>query len=192
MFKKGWKKEVFTIPNLLSLFRMVLIPVYVMLYLQASDPTEYFLAGTILAVSCITDLFDGKIARKFNMVSTLGKILDPLADKLTQLALTICLSIQYPVMRIVLVLFLVKEIFQTFAGIFFLRQGKMLPGALIAGKICTSVFFISLIIMILIPTLSVKIITLIATIDLLFLSYAFVSYIFAYYGRNTKVQDMEA
>lgn len=192
MFKKGWKKEVFTIPNLLSLFRMVLIPVYVTLYLQASDPTEYFLAGTILAVSCITDLFDGKIARKFNMVSTLGKILDPLADKLTQLALTICLSIQYPVMRIVLVLFLVKEIFQTFAGIFFLRQGKMLPGALIAGKICTSVFFISLIIMILIPTLSVKIITLIATIDLLFLSYAFVSYIFAYYGRNTKVQDMEA
>ena len=192
MFKKGWKKEVFTIPNLLSLFRMVLIPVYVMLYLQASDPTEYFLAGTILAVSCITDLFDGKIARKFNMVSTLGKILDPLADKLTQLALTICLSIQYPVMRIVLVLFLVKEIFQTFAGIFFLRQGKMLPGALIAGKICTSVFFISLIIMILIPTLSVKIITLIATIDLLFLSYSFVSYIFAYYGRNTKVQDMEA
>ena len=192
MFKKGWKKEVFTIPNLLSLFRMVLIPVYVTLYLQASDPTEYFLAGTILAVSCITDLFDGKIARKFNMVSTLGKILDPLADKLTQLALTICLSIQYPVMRIVLVLFLVKEIFQTFAGIFFLRQGKMLPGALIAGKICTSVFFISLIIMILIPTLSVKIITLIATIDLLFLSYSFVSYIFAYYGRNTKVQDMEA
>jgi cardiolipin synthase len=189
---KDWKKEVFTIPNLLSLFRLLLIPVYVTLYLQASDPTEYFLAGTILAVSCITDLFDGKIARKYNMVSTLGKILDPLADKLTQLALTICLSIHYPVMRIVLVLFLIKETFQTLAGILFLRQGKMLPGALMAGKICTSVFFISLIFMILIPTLSIKVITLIATIDLLFLSYSFITYIFAYYGRNTKIQDLEA
>lgn len=192
MFMKDWKNEIFTIPNLLSLFRLVLIPVYVVLYLRASDPTDYFLAGTILAVSCITDLLDGKIARRFNMISTLGKILDPLADKLTQLALTICLSIQYPVMRVVLVLFLVKEIFQTLAGIFFLRQGKMLPGALMAGKICTSVFFISLIIMILIPTLSIRIITVIATIDLLFLSYSFITYIFAYYGKNTKVQDMEA
>jgi cardiolipin synthase len=186
---KDWKKEVFTIPNLLSLFRLLLIPVYVTLYLQASDPTEYFLAGTILAVSCITDLFDGKIARKYNMVSTLGKILDPLADKLTQLALTICLSIHYPVMRIVLVLFLIKETFQTLAGILFLRQGKMLPGALMAGKVCTTILFVSLIVLVLLPDLKPGIVNAIAAIDTVFLFISFINYIFAYYGKNSKIQD---
>lgn len=192
MFIKDWKKEVFTIPNLLSLFRLVLIPVYVVLYLDAENPEEHFIAGGILAVSCLTDLIDGKIARHFNMISTLGKILDPLADKLTQLALTICLSIKYPVMRVVLVLFLVKEIFQTTAGIFFLRKGKMLPGALLAGKVCTTVFFISLIILVLLPNLSQTFVTSVAFIDLLFLSYSFITYIFAYFGKHTKVQDMDA
>lgn len=191
MFIKDWKKEVFTIPNLLSLLRLVLIPVYVVLYLNATETREYFIAGTILAVSCLTDLVDGKIARHFNMISTLGKILDPLADKLTQLALTICLSIKYPIMRVVLVLFLVKELFQTIAGIFFLRKGKMLPGALLAGKVCTTVFFISLILLVLMPNLSQTFVTVVAFTDLLFLSYSFITYIFAYFGKHTKVQDME-
>ena len=91
MFIKNWKKEIYTIPNLLSLFRLVLIPVYASLYLSATEQYQYVLAGVILAVSCLTDMIDGKIARKFNMITPLGKILDPLADKLTQLTLTFCL-----------------------------------------------------------------------------------------------------
>ena len=70
---KDWKKEVLTIPNLLSLFRLALIPVYVVIYLNAHDPHEYYLAGGILALSCMTDLIDGKIARHFNMITNLGK-----------------------------------------------------------------------------------------------------------------------
>ena len=69
---KDWKKEIFTIPNLLSLFRILLIPVYIILYLNAKEPHEHFLAAAILAVSCLTDLIDGKIARHFNMISTVG------------------------------------------------------------------------------------------------------------------------
>ena len=88
---KNWKKEILTIPNLLSLFRLVLIPVYVTIYLNAKETTDYFIAAMILAVSCLTDLVDGKIARHFNMISTLGKILDPLADKATQFTLIIWL-----------------------------------------------------------------------------------------------------
>ena len=109
MFIHHWKKEVFTIPNILSLFRIALIPVYVKIYLNATDPHEYFISGSILAVSCLTDLIDGKIARRFHMISTLGKILDPVADKLTQLALTMCLSIRYPTLRFVLLLFVVLK-----------------------------------------------------------------------------------
>ena len=113
MFIKDWKKDLFTIPNFLSLFRLALIPVYLAIYGRATGPRDYFLAGAILALSCLTDLIDGQIARHFNMVSNVGKILDPVADKFTQLALTICLSLRYPVLRSVLLLFLLKETFQT-------------------------------------------------------------------------------
>ena len=104
MFVKDWKKEIFTIPNLLSLFRLVLIPVYVAIYLNARNSTDYYVAAGILAVSCLTDLIDGKIARHFNMISSLGKILDPLADKATQFTLIICLAIKYNVLLEIFIL----------------------------------------------------------------------------------------
>lgn len=191
MFIKDWKKDVFTIPNLLSLFRLVLIPVYVAIYLNAQELWEYFLAAAILAVSCLTDMIDGKIARHYNMISTLGKILDPIADKATQFTLTLCLSIKYPVLRFVLVLFIIKELFQGIAGLVNLRRGKMLPGALIAGKVCTTILFISLILLVLMPDLDESIINAIALIDTGFLTWSFISYILAYFGKNTKVQDLE-
>ena len=170
MFINDWKKEVFTIPNLLSLFRLVLIPVYVVIYLNATQMHEYFLAGTILAVSCLTDMIDGKIARRFNMISTVGKILDPIADKLTQFTLTLCLSIKYPILRFVLVLFVIKEGFQGIMGLINLRKGKMLPGALLAGKVCTTVLFLSLIVLVLLPDLRPEIVNAIALMDTAFLS----------------------
>ena len=191
MFINDWKKEVFTIPNLLSLFRLVLIPVYVVIYLNATQMHEYFLAGTILAVSCLTDMIDGKIARRFNMISTVGKNLDPIADKLTQFTLTLCLSIKYPILRFVLVLFVIKEGFQGIMGLINLRKGKMLPGALLAGKVCTTALFLSLIVLVLLPDLRPEIVNTIALMDTAFLSYSFVAYVFAYFGKNVKVQDME-
>lgn len=192
MFKKDWKKEIFTIPNLLSLFRLVLIPVYIVIYLNATNVYQHIAAAAVLAVSCLTDLIDGKIARRYNMISTLGKILDPLADKATQFALTLCLSLRYPPLRPVLALFVVKESFQAIAGLVNLRRRKMLPGALMAGKVCTTVLFISLILMVLFPTMDPPIVDAIAIIDSVFLVISFISYIFAYFGKNTKVQDMDA
>ena len=191
MFIKDWKKDVFTIPNMLSFFRLVLIPVYVVIYLNATEAREYFIAGTILAVSCLTDMIDGKIARHFNMTSTLGQILDPIADKLTQFTLTLCLSIEYPVLRFVLVLFVIKEGFQCIVGLVNFQKGKILPGALMAGKICTTVLFLSLILLVLNPHLDQSIVNIIAFTDFVFLLISFVSYIFAYFGKNTIVKDME-
>ena len=191
MFIKDWKKDVFTIPNMLSLFRLVLIPVYISIYLKARDMYDYLLAGGILVVSCLTDMIDGKIARHFNMISTLGKILDPLADKFTQFSLIICLSIRHPVLRYVVVLFFVKEMIQSIIGLVHLRRGKMLPGALMAGKICTTVLFVSLILLVLLPQLGEKTVCWIALIDTGFLLVSFVSYLLAYFGRKAKVQDLE-
>lgn len=191
MFIKDWKKELFTLPNLLSLFRLLLIPVYMILYLEAKQEREYILAASILALSCLTDMVDGQIARHFNMVTNVGKLLDPLADKMTQLTLTVCLSIRYPVLLGVLFLFIIKETFQTIASAVMLRRGKFLDGSLIAGKICTTVFFISLILLVLLPELKAMIVDMIAIVDLTFLSYAFVAYILAFFGKNPRLQDLE-
>ena len=190
MFIKNWKKDIFTIPNLLSLFRLVLIPVYATVYLNATQNYQFILAGFILAVSCLTDMIDGKIARKYGMITTLGKVLDPLADKLTQLTLTICLSMKYPVLYPVLGLFIMKELFQLVIGVVFLRKGKMLPGALLAGKVCTTVLFISLIALVLLPDIDPAAVTVIAVIDALFLAVSFMSYAMAYFGKNVKVRDI--
>lgn len=190
MFIKNWKKDVFTIPNILSMFRLVLIPVYVTIYLNAAVMEDYFLAGAILAVSCITDLVDGKVARHFNMISSLGKVLDPIADKATQFTLTLCLSIRHPVLRPVLILFVIKELFQGIVGLIHLRRGQMLPGALLAGKICTTILFVSLILLVLMPNLKASIVNTIALVDTCFLTWSFVAYILAYFGKNRKIEDL--
>ena len=192
MIIKDWKKELFTIPNALSLFRLVLIPIYILIYLQASPdrPENYYIAGGILAISCLTDLVDGKVARHFNMISTVGKVLDPLADKATQFALIVCLTIKHPVLLHLVVLFVVKESFQLIAGLFTLRKGKILTGALLTGKISTTVLFISLILMVLMPEMDPIIVNWITLIDGIVLLIAFVDYIRVYYKQDSNMEDI--
>ena len=126
MIVRSWKKELLTIPNLLSFFRIALIPVYMVIYLNAAKCTDYYIAAAILTVSCLTDLIDGRIARKFNMITTVGKFLDPLADKLTQFALILCFALRYPILWYLIAVFVVKEIFQAIALVVAYQRGKML------------------------------------------------------------------
>lgn len=188
----NWKKELLTIPNLLSLFRLVLIPVYVYIYLKADSGMDYFVAATVLAVSCLTDLIDGKIARRFGMISNVGKILDPLADKATQFTLIVCLSVKYPVLIGLVVLFVIKEGFQLIAGAVNLRKGIMLKGALLTGKICTTVLFISLIIMVMIPTLPYPYVVGLTLVDVTFMIISFADYCVTYAKRENKFQSLDA
>ena len=191
MIIKDWKKEIFTIPNLLSLFRLVLIPVYVIIYLNARGNMDYYIAAGILAVSCLTDLIDGKIARHFNMISTVGKILDPLADKATQFTLIVCLTLKYPVLLWLVVLFIIKESFQLVAGGINLRKGKMLKGALLTGKICTTILFLSLIFMVMLPDLSEAVVRSIAVVDFIFMLISFGDYLITYFKRENKFQLLD-
>ena len=191
MFIKDWKKEVLTIPNMLSMFRLILIPVYIAIYLHASHETDYYIAAGILAVSCLTDLIDGKIARHFNMVSALGKILDPLADKATQFTLIVCLATRHPVLWYVGALFVIKESFQLIAGSINLKKRIMLKGALITGKICTTVLFLSLILMVMMPELSGNIIGLIAIVDTVFLMISFCDYLITYWKKSNRFQSLD-
>ena len=195
MLIKDWKKDFFTIPNMLSLFRLLLIPVYVLIYLNADEDIDYYLAGGILAVSCLTDLIDGKIARHFNMVSNLGKMLDPFADKMTQFSLIICLIVRYhnkyPILIPLTVLFVIKELFQLIAGLFIVSRGKILAGALITGKISTAVLFISLILMVMFPTMPSTVTNIVITLDTLVLLASFVHYAITYFTRSSMIQEIE-
>ena len=189
--KKDWKKQIFTIPNLLSLFRLLLIPVYVVIYLNATSTTDYIVSAAILAVSCLTDLVDGYIARQFHMISTVGKILDPLADKFTQFTLIVCLAVRYPVLYWIIGLFVVKELFQVVAGAVCALKGWILKGAQFSGKICTTVLFASLTLLVLMPYIGETAVTVIAVIDGLFLLYAFIDYVLVYFKGTSKFARLE-
>jgi cardiolipin synthase len=169
---------------------LVLIPVYVVIYLNAQDDTDHYIAAGILAVSCLTDAIDGKIARHFNMISTVGKILDPIADKATQFTLIVCLAIRNPVLWILVCLFFIKECFQLIAGLMTLRKGQMLSGALISGKICTTVLFVSLIVLVMMPQLSETVIFAITTLDCVVVLIAFICYARVYYTHSPMIQDL--
>lgn len=191
MFSEKWKKEMITIPNLLSLFRLLLIPVYISVYLGAATDRQFLLAGSILALSCMTDMADGMIARKYHMVTDVGKILDPLADKLTQLALILSLCAKYKLLYPVLALFLAKELFQFGAFLFFAQRGKVLPGALFAGKLCTTVLFVSLTFLVLFPVIQPQTIAVLTFLDAGFLLYSFSCYLAAYFGKHNCLIDLK-
>ncbi len=142
--KRFNKKDIFTIPNLIGYLRLLLIPVFCWVYITADSSRDYLLAAGIVLFSSFTDLFDGMIARKFNQVTELGKILDPVADKLTHGAMAICLATRYPLMWALIALMALKEGYMAVMGLHFLKKDKMLDGAMWFGKICTATLFTGL------------------------------------------------
>ena len=126
------KREIFTVPNMLSFLRLLLIPVFAVLYLTG----RWLPSIIVLAVSSFSDLLDGKLARKLGQVSELGVLLDPLADKLTQGTIVICMGIKYPIMWYMFGVEVLKEGFMIAAGAYTLKHyGSKLKGAEWFGKV---------------------------------------------------------
>jgi len=140
------KKDILTIPNLLSFFRILLIPLIVWLY--AVEERRYA-ALVAVVLSALTDVVDGYVARRFNMVSDLGKVLDPIADKLTQAALLLCVAFRYPVLYWVFALFALKEILQGLLGLAVVRVTGKMQSARWYGKLSTVVFYATMFLLIL-------------------------------------------
>lgn len=145
------KKELLSIPNLMGYFRLLMIPVFVAIYMRAETTTDYYIAAAVLGISSLTDMFDGLVARKFNMITEFGKFLDPLADKLTHGALLLCLCSRYSLMWVLVVLFVLKEGFMVVMGIVKLKKGKKLDGAMWFGKVCTALLFVVMFLLVLLP-----------------------------------------
>ena len=108
-----YQKKIVTIPNIISFFRLCLIPLIVWLYLVKEDS---LLTGITVMFSFFTDIVDGYIARRFNMISDVGKVLDPIADKTTQGVVVLLLATRFPLLWIVVALILIKETFMAITG----------------------------------------------------------------------------
>lgn len=148
------RRDWFTIPNLLSYFRLLLIPVFLYGYLNAETQMEYIYATGILILSGLTDALDGFIARRFNQQTKIGQLLDPIADKLTQVSVVGVLMIKWPVFIFLFILFLIKESYMFIENIRLYRKKKILDGSIWHGKMATIVFYITVFIAVGFPDLN--------------------------------------
>lgn len=142
------KNKILTIPNLLSLFRILLIPLIVWLYCVKGD---YIWTCVILILSGLTDTVDGWIARRFDMTSNIGIVLDPVADKMTQATIIFCLTYTFPVMRTFLLIFLVTEVILGLMGLVVMKANRAVYSAKWYGKITTWLLYVTAIVHVLFP-----------------------------------------
>ena len=115
-------KNVFNVPNILSMFRLALIPFFVLSYFSDGMADHYLWAMAIVIVAGMTDVVDGYIARKFNLITSLGKILDPMADKLMQATVLVCLALRHPLVIPMAAIHLLKELTMLIGGVWFFRK----------------------------------------------------------------------
>ena len=179
------RKDIFTIPNILSYFRIALIPVFVILFLNAYSRSGFgYHVGAVvtLVVSGLTDMLDGRIARKFDMITELGKIVDPLADNLTQFAVVVCLAIEYKLLIPVIALLVIKELSMAVLGVVFLRKGRKLKGAHWYGKVSTVVFYAVMFILLAVPysKMPFALSTVLITISGAWMLFSFIMYVHQY------------
>lgn len=135
-----------TVPNALSVLRIVLVPVFLVLFLHK----QYLAAIIVVAVSGLTDFLDGKIARRFNQISNLGKLLDPLADKLTQMVMAIAFFFAYhgsndPLLKSfswIFWFYVIKELLMVVGSVVMLSLNIIPSAAIIYGKVATFTYYL--------------------------------------------------
>lgn len=128
------------VPNILTMARFVLIPFII--YFILTD--NYILAFLFLTISGITDILDGYIARKYNLISNFGKLIDPLADKSTQVAILATLAFKNIIPLWILLVVFVKEILMI-SGASFLYGKELVVSSRWYGKLSTVLFYIAIV-----------------------------------------------
>ncbi|OPJ62255.1 CDP-diacylglycerol--glycerol-3-phosphate 3-phosphatidyltransferase [Clostridium oryzae] len=129
-------------PNMLTLFRLFLIPIFILVFFS-SVPDSLFISICIFLLAGFTDILDGYIARRFNLVTKWGMVLDPLADKLMLLTVLTCLSIKGYVPFFISIIVILKELFMIISGMFLYKKDTVIPSN-IFGKLSTVIFYLSI------------------------------------------------
>lgn len=132
-------KDLMTIPNAISFIRILLITPFVAFFIERM----YVAAAITVGISGLSDCFDGFIARKFHQESELGKVLDPLADKLTLIAVGVCLIFIEPYVLPLMIIMVLKDILMIIGGTIIINKGIIPPKSSWYGKVSTFMFYIS-------------------------------------------------
>lgn len=187
--KKDFVKEYLSIPNLLGYFRLILVPVYLYVYLNAETSHDYYVAAFIMFLSFFSDFIDGKIARHFHMITDFGKILDPVADKITQCVLAAGFAVRYPAVRILLAVFVVKELTMCIVGLYMMRKNYRMNGARMHGKICTAILDFTMFIFLLFPDISETAVYTLSCICIVSMSVSFLLYMKSYFNAAKSINS---
>lgn len=173
------KKQIFSIPNIICYIRILLVPVFLYTYFSESE-SGHFISAIVLILSSLSDFLDGFIARKYNMVTELGKLIDPVADKLTQFVVACSLMYTYPAYKWLVAIIVLKDGMLLFAGWYIYRITKRhLAQAEMPGKVATAVFFVVSIILVAfhIPGTVISNMMIFTTVILMFMA-------MVYYGQG--------
>lgn len=173
-------RKILTIPNLLSLLRLVLAGIFAAIYWNAETRTDYYQAVAVLALSGLTDFADGKIARHFHMISELGKVLDPIADKLTQAVVAFCLCRHFALMKLLLTVLVIKEVAQGIYGCYAVKQAGHNDGAMLCGKITTFYLYAMMGLLLLFPGIPPAVDNVLIFVGICLLLWSFISYLFTF------------
>lgn len=172
------REQVLTIPNAMSAFRIVLIPFIIWAY--AID--RHYLSFYLVVLSAVSDMLDGFVARKLNMISDFGKFIDPVADKLTQAALLVCLMTEHRHIYILFIILAVKELATLFLGAVVFKRHDSVNSAKWYGKLCTAVFEITMMLLMLFPDTPESIVHMAMLICGGVMIFAFIMYSLFYLG----------
>lgn len=181
------KDDFFKLPNILTYIRILLVPVFIYIFMIAKTPIHILMAGGVVVLSALTDLLDGFIARRFNIITDWGKVIDPIADKLMQAAMLFCVFAKatenktvFFSLLIITILFVVKELVTFFVSLFLYKKGKHLDGSIWCGKACTVSIYVVMLLLIIFPDLNTFTRMILLTIAGVFLIIAFVVYMYEY------------
>ena len=145
------------LPNKLTLLRVILAPaamVFIMFPI-GGETAARIVAAVIFILTALTDMLDGKIARKYNLVTNFGKFMDPLADKLTQISLLTILFIKGIIPIWILAIVVLKE-FCMVSGASFLYGKELVVSSKWYGKLATVLFYVAMVISLLLEEIGIK------------------------------------
>lgn len=132
-------RDLFTVANLVTSLRFVLVVPFVLFFVKEN----YIAAGICIGLSALTDCFDGMLARALNQVTAIGKVLDPIADKVTLIAVAICMLIYMPALLPLMLVLVCKDFLMLCCGLVLLIKRIAPPAAEWYGKVATVVFYLS-------------------------------------------------
>ena len=186
------REDFYSLPNILTYIRILLVPVFIVLYLSAETWKDHAWVTLVVMISAGTDIIDGYIARRWNMITDWGKIIDPIADKLMQGAMMICITIHYHWVLLLILIYAVKEFASLSLSGYLFKKGKNIDGARWYGKVCTVVLYGVMLAFIIVPRIPAQVYGIMIGVCAAFMVLAFAMYMNDYISLYAELKKEQA